>query len=128
MEAEFITCPNCKEKAYRKDLRADKTGSFWICANCYNKQHSKTTKQENVIKERLMALKESEKPVIRTNFEDLDSVNKIRSYKCNACNYKFESATFKLDKMCPFCGRAGRVERVKSTSQIIKEVEIGNFE
>jgi len=38
MEIE-VTCKSCRNKVPMPDLRADKTGSGWVCVKCYEHQH-----------------------------------------------------------------------------------------
>lgn len=121
-----ITCSKCNLKVSVKDLRADKSDLQWICASCYSRQHSKEPKKESVVTERLKTLSEErlKKPKIDGEVLSNESkINKLSSYKCTACNYKFESKAYKLNKMCPFCSRKGTVERVKLASEILKEIE-----
>jgi len=36
-----IICKSCQKKVNVGDIRADKSGSGWICVNCYKTQHPK---------------------------------------------------------------------------------------
>ena len=122
---DIVTCPKCNTKISVKELRADKTGLQWICLNCYSRQHSKEPKKESIVTERLKERYTTEKlnkPVKKEPvFES--QIKKLGSYKCTACNYKFESTTYKIDKVCPFCSRKGTVEKVKTASEILREID-----
>ena len=124
---DTITCPKCNTKVSVKELRADKTGLQWICVDCYSKQHSKEPKKESIVTERLREKyiqEKSTKQFVREPvYSNEPQIKKLASYKCTACNYKFESTTYKLNKMCPFCSRKDTVEKVKTASEILKEID-----
>ena len=123
---DTITCPKCNTRVSVKELRADKTGLSWICSNCYSRQHAKEPKKESIVTERLrsMAEERTKKPTVTERpIANESGIRKLSSYKCTACNYKFESTTYKLGKMCPYCSRVGYVERVKTASEILKEID-----
>ena len=43
----------------------------------------------------------------------------MTKFICKACNYRFEA---KEAKDCPYCGK-GSIEREKSASEILEEIE-----
>ncbi len=120
---DTITCPKCSTSTQIKDLRADKTGRGWVCINCYNRQHSKNTKDEPLPKPRSFFFKASEKPKEPTENLINREIKKITSYKCTGCNYKFETAQKALDKQCPYCGRYGCIEKIKTAAEILQAVD-----
>lgn len=120
---ETVTCPKCSASTHVKDLRADKTGRGWLCINCYNRQHNKSTlRDEPLPKLRATTQIKENRPL--TNATELINreIRKIASYKCAACSYKFETAQTALNKQCPYCGRYGNIEKVKSAEEILQSV------
>ncbi|MEK6861181.1 MAG: hypothetical protein AABY07_04360 [Nanoarchaeota archaeon] len=121
-----ITCPKCNSKISVKELRADKSGTQWICVGCYSRQHLKEPKKESRVTEKLKEWhsERTAKPAVTEQPVSKESkIKKLSSFKCTSCNYKFESSVFTLDKMCPFCSRKGNIERVKTASEILREID-----
>ena len=117
MKNDLISCKSCKKQVSVSQLKADKTGRGFVCLDCYNKQHSKVEKPSKV-EEMYEGIETRE--IKRPNYTK-------RGYRCYACNYKFESFSFKEGKMCPYCGRSNTVVKVIPTSQIIKEASSYQF-
>ena len=104
-----ITCGKCGESVSFKDLRAEKSGKEWICLTCYNKQHSKQINEGKVL-QRLKELKKQEQ-----------TKTPLINLKCLACGYKYEGSEETLKKMCPYCGKKGAVEKIKSADAFVRE-------
>lgn len=43
-----------------------------------------------------------------------------RVYQCDSCGYEFSSYTYK--KICPYCGKKGKIKPLKTAEEIIEEV------
>jgi DNA-directed RNA polymerase subunit RPC12/RpoP len=102
---DFTNCKRCKKNVLVSEIRVDKTGREYICKDCYDLQESAT--REAVPTKETFIKKTAD-----------------TGYVCTRCKYKFKR--YNLDdprKKCPFCGREGSVERVKSADQILKESE-----
>lgn len=44
-----------------------------------------------------------------------------KHYQCDACGYEFKA--YHMPKVCPYCGKAGKVKPVKTAAEILEEVE-----
>ena len=99
----LVTCKNCKSKVPMEDLRADKTGSGWICLSCYENQHPEIY---NKPKEKVQPKKPTSPKEIK--------------YQCQSCGYKF----LKDDKFtgkCPYCDRYGSVKPMQDAESILRD-------
>jgi rRNA maturation endonuclease Nob1 len=102
---EFTNCKRCKKNVLVFDIRVDKTGKEYICRDCYDLQESAI---KNTVPTKETFIKKS---------SDI-------GYVCTRCKYKFKRYNLNDPrKKCPFCGREGSVERVKSANEILKESE-----
>jgi len=86
--SESIVCKACNKRVNIGDLRADRSGSGWICVNCYQDQHPNVYKPE------------SKEPKSRTE-QITKKLNQIKYY-CTNCGYKFYKEE-KFSGKCPYC-------------------------
>jgi DNA-directed RNA polymerase subunit RPC12/RpoP len=82
-----LICISCKNSVALSDLKADKSGSGWVCLDCYKHQHPEVYKPENV-----EAVKETK----------LDEPPKFVKFYCSECGYKFKKEPDFHGK-CPYC-------------------------
>ncbi len=94
METSTIICSQCKAKVPVNTVKANKTGTDWICIECYNKEHK--------IKEEPQKSKWQIK-------EDIKEDKKERNYYCTKCTYSFTRKGIFYGK-CPYCGRENTVK------------------
>ncbi len=95
METPTIVCSQCKTKVPTNSVKANRTGTDWICLECYNKEHK--AKLE-VQKPKWIGIKEEQ-------LED----KKERNYYCTKCTYAFTKNGLFYGK-CPYCGRENSVK------------------
>ena len=82
-----LMCKSCQKRVPLSDIRADKSGSGWVCISCYQHQHPEIYKPSSPIKPSLKPL--PPKPL------------KMKYY-CSECGYKFtREANYK--GKCPYC-------------------------
>ena len=93
MEDSTIFCSQCKAKVSVRSVKANKTGTDWICMDCYNKEH------------KLKA--EPQKPAWIK--EEPKEDKKERKYYCTKCTYAFTKTGLFYGK-CPYCGRENTVK------------------
>jgi len=94
-----IICKSCQKKVNVGDIRADKSGSGWICVNCYKTQHPKV--YGNIDKK-------------GSTIKTLIKPQRMKYY-CRDCGYKFANV-MGFKGRCPYCNRyAVREERDAET-------------
>ena len=96
MEASTIFCSQCKAKVPVNSVKANRTGTDWICMDCYSKEHKHVSKGE--IKPRWMGEQ-----------EEIKDDKKERNYYCSKCTYNFTRKGIFHGK-CPYCGRENTVK------------------
>ena len=113
---ETLKCKTCGNRVSMSDLKADKSGSGWICLGCYKNQHPNIYKPEKISKIRTVPL--------------LPKLQKVK-YHCAECGYKFykeistadlvKSQNQKYSGKCPYCNLYS-VKLEKDAETILKEV------
>ena len=106
-----LICKSCQKKINVGDIRADKSGSGWICLVCYKTQHPNVygnpEKKEASIKQPAKLQRSK--------------------YYCADCGYKF-SKEINYQGKCPYCNRYSvRVERDAETliQESVKDEAMG---
>ena len=110
-----LVCKTCNKRVSIGDLKADKSGSGWICLDCYKGQHPliyKPQKPQKLRSEPIQPI--STKP------------QKVR-YHCSECGYKFykeEGVSLgknqKYPGRCPYCNLYS-VRQEKDADTILRE-------
>lgn len=86
MPETLLTCKSCKNKVPLSDLKADKSGSGWVCMACYKHQHPEIYKEVR-----------KEQPR-----KELQTTPHLVKYYCSECGYKFKKEPPFKGK-CPYC-------------------------
>lgn len=98
---ESLVCKSCNKRVTMGDLKADKSGSGWICLNCYKGQHPDIYKSQKLSQISQIATskqKQEQAPMQQ-------KPQKVKFY-CTDCGYKFYKETIKGQKYtgkCPYC-------------------------
>ncbi|MAG45827.1 MAG: hypothetical protein CMH63_03595 [Nanoarchaeota archaeon] len=101
-----LMCKSCKNPVALSDLKADKSGSGWVCMDCYKHQHPEVYKLEG-----------AETPKEKTRIEELPV--KLTKYHCSECGYKFKKEPNYKDK-CPYCNLYS-VKEEKDANTLLKD-------
>ena len=113
---ESLVCKSCNKRVAIGDLKADKSGSGWICPNCYKGQHPEIYKPQKpspiatVSKPRSAEQAQMPKP------------QKVKYY-CTDCGYKFYKEIVKGQRYtgkCPYCSTYS-VREEKDADTILNE-------
>lgn len=102
IETSTIICSQCKAKVPVKSVKANKTGTDWICLDCYGKEHKDS---QGSVKSKWVNDFEMEKKTV-VNKED---EKKEKSYYCSKCIYSFTRKGIYAGK-CPYCGRENTIK------------------
>ena len=87
-----VICKSCNNRVSIGDLKADKSGSGWICLDCYKGQHPQVYKQQKPLRLR-------PEPVVQPKPQKV-------KYYCTDCGYKFYkdiNVGQKYQSKCPYC-------------------------
>ncbi len=85
-----IMCKSCNKRVSIGDLKADKSGSGWVCLNCYKSQHPQIYKPQ--------------KPSLKLKPEPPKVKSQKIKYYCTDCGYKFyKDSSTKHTGKCPYC-------------------------
>ena len=106
---ETLKCKSCNNRVSISDLKADKSGSGWVCLDCYKSQHPEIYKPQKPLK-----LK-PEQPIQQR-------LQKVKYY-CTECGYKFYKEIIKDKKYtgkCPYCSTYS-VRQEKDADTILRE-------
>ena len=98
-----LMCKSCQKKVQVSDIRADKSGSGWVCVNCYKTQHPKIYGVLNK-KEISKALPQK--------------IQRAKYY-CGDCGYKF-TKEINYKGRCPYCNKL-TVKLERDAESLIKE-------
>ena len=119
---ESLVCKSCNKRVTMGDLKADKSGSGWICLNCYKGQHPEIYKpqkpsQISPAQTQIMASKprQGQAPMQQ-------KPQKVKLY-CTDCGYKFYKETVKGQKYagkCPYCSTYS-IREEKDADTILNE-------
>lgn len=115
-----LVCKSCNKRVSIGDLKADKSGSGWICLECYKGQHPQIYKPEKPPMSPMKPKLEQVQPIIA-------KPQKIKYY-CSECGYKFykEESNINLGKnqkypgKCPYCNLYS-VRPEKDADTILRE-------
>jgi protein-arginine kinase activator protein McsA len=114
MESSLI-CKACSNKIALGDIRSDKSGSGWVCIQCYEGQHPDIYKMKSVSEEK--------NPLARS--DQITSQLKKVKYYCSECGYKFETEG-EYSRKCPYCNLYA-VKEDKDAETILQETMRENF-
>ncbi len=116
---ETIKCKTCGNRVSIADLKADKSGSGWICFSCYKNQHPNIYKPEKVSKIKTVPMQPMQLKLQRIKFH------------CGECGYKFykemsttdfaKSQNQKYSGKCPYCNLYS-VRPEKDADTLLNEV------
>ena len=105
---ESLKCKSCNNRVPISDLKADKSGSGWICLGCYKGQHPQVYKLQKPSKLKPEPIQ--------------PKLQKIKYY-CTDCGYKFYKDLVKDQKSigkCPYCNLY-TVRKEKDADTILQE-------
>lgn len=117
---ETLKCKSCGNRVPIADLRADKSGSGWICMNCYKNQHPEIYKPQKISKMKTGSLQAVQQP----------RLHRVKYY-CTECGYKFDKEVSNVDLVksqsqryqgkCPYCNLYS-VRQEKDAETILRDV------
>ncbi len=120
---DSLVCKTCKKRVSIGDLKADKSGSGWICLDCYHNQHPeiyKPQKSQQFQQYQKSRLEKAQQP------QPVPLKPQKIKYYCSECGYKFykeETITGKSGKhpsRCPYCNLYS-VRQEKDADTILRE-------
>ena len=107
MEDVLINCKSCKNQVAMADLKADKSGSGWICFKCYKHQHPEVYKE---------GTEETKSPELK---QPSPPETKVK-YQCTECSYKLTKEPGYRGK-CPYCNTYS-IKQEKDADSFIRDV------
>ncbi|MBI2508118.1 hypothetical protein HYV89_04140 [Candidatus Woesearchaeota archaeon] len=116
---ESLVCKSCNKRVTIGDLKADKSGSGWVCLNCYKGQHPDVFKPQRPVS--VMA-QTTQKLRQQPEQAQVQRPQKVKLY-CVDCGYKFYKELFKgqkYDRKCPYCSTYS-VREEKDAETILRE-------
>ncbi len=118
MASTAVPCKQCGIRTPYTELVAG-PNNVWICPNCVNK-NSKSRNVPLTTMPPADGVKMMNRPMISP--PEMLPPSGAKGYKCQECNYGFQTDKDMSGKMCPYCGQKGAVRMKKSAAQLIKEV------